>query len=338
MLVQIAAIQPGAITMCLFSTPLYLPLLLLMMASTRVITSIVPDWSLLLFQNDKVKFCKQVVCSWNSVTSLTMTLPMSLLSCSVLKLKPLLLLEAHVANIRRILNGNTRSYPGHVWSPNGPPWGAESGLRALFISTTLQHHTTKTLELYNIRTLPLWQYQDCTIHTPLHSLTNRAAKWKGTTRPGHLTWVEEENDVGSFCTHHAFQETWTRRERGMIERINEILSSICGTLDLNGGGVSCSQSWRRFAISLCKIWRKKSESEKIRNWNEKKQDTRLGTQLGTALQNCWMKSEDKKLSQKQESPIVWRACIGVFKNSHGEQIKGRLRWFVLRCRLFISYY
>ena len=216
-----AAIQPGAITMCLFSTPLYLPLLLLLMASTRVITSIVPDWSLLLFQNDKVKFCKQVVCSWNSVTSLTMTLPMSLLSCSVLKLKPLLLLEAHVANIWRILNGNTRSYPGHVWSPNGPPWGAESGLRALFISTTLQHHTTKTLELYNTRTLHLGQYQDCTIHTALHRRTNRGAKWKGATRPGHLTWVEEENDVGSFFTHHAFQETVTRSERGDIKRKNE---------------------------------------------------------------------------------------------------------------------
>ena len=308
------------------------------MASTRVITSIVPDWSLLLFQNDKVKFCKQVVCSWNSVTSLTMTLPMSLLSCSVLKLKPLLLLEAHVANIRRILNGNTRSYPGHVWSPNGPPWGAESGLRALFISTTLQHHTTKTLELYNTRTLHLGQYQDCTIHTALHRRTNRAAKWKGTTRPGHLTWVEEENDVGSFWTHHAFQETWTRRERAMIERINEILSSICGTLDLNGGGVSCSQSWRRFAISLCKIWRKKSESEKKEIETKRSRTLDWGLNSGLHCRIVEWKVKTKNWVKKQESPNVWRACIGVYKNSHGEQIKGRLRWFVLRCRLFISYY
>ena len=267
------------------------------MARTRVITSIEPDWSLLLFQNDKVKFCKQVVCSWNSVTSLTMTLPMSLLSCSVLKLKPLLLLEAHVANIRRISNGNTRSYPGHVWSPNGPPWGAESGLRALFISTTLQHHTTKTLELYNTRTLHLGQYQDCTIHTPLHRRTNRPAKWKGTTRPGHLTWVEEENDVGSFWTHHAFQETWTRRERGMIERINEILSSICGTLDLNGGGVSCSQSWRRFAIRLCKIWRKKSGQWK----NKKLKRKEAGHSTGDSTRDCIAELLNEKWRQKTES-------------------------------------
>ena len=296
----------------LFSTPLYLPLLLLLMASTRVITSIVADWSLLLFQNDKVKFCKQVACSWNSVTSLTMTLPMSLLSCSVLNLKPLLLLEAYVANIRRILNGNTRSYPGHVWSPNGPPWGAESGLRALFISTTLQHHTTKTLELYNTRTLHLGQYQDCTIHTPLHRRTNRPAKWKGTTRPGHLTWVEEESDVGSFCTHHAFQETWTRRQRRGIKRKNEIQfkrPSVNTCLKVEAGHlVSCSL--------------------------EKEQNTWLGTRLGTPSENCWM----IKLRQKRELPIAWRACIGVFTNSHGEQIKGRLRWFVLRCRLFISYH
>ena len=306
------------------------------MASTRVITSIVADWSLLLFQDDKVKFCKQVVCSWNSVTSLTMTLPMSLLSCSVLNLKPLLLLEAYVANIRRILNGNTRSYPGHVWSPNGPPWGAESGLRALFISTTLQHHTTKTLELYNTRTLHLGQYQDCTIHTPLHRRTNRPAKWKGTTRPGHLTWVEEENDVGSFWTHHAFQETWTRRERGMIERINEILSSICGTLDLNGGGVSCSQSWRRFAISLCKIWRKKWK------WKNKKLKRKeAGHSTGDSGLHCriveW-KVETKNWVKNKNHRLCGELAIGVFKNSHGEQIKGRLRWFVLRCRLFISYY
>ena len=275
------------------------------MASTRVITSIVPDWSLLLFQNDKVKFCKQVVCSWNSVTSLTMTLPMSLLSCSVLKLKPLLLLEAHVANIRRISNGNTRSYPGHVWSPNGPPWGAESGLRALFISTTLQHHTTKTLELYNTRTLLLWKYQDFTIHTPLQRDANRPAKWKGTTRPGHLTWVEEESDVGSFCTHHAFQETWTRRERGMIERINEILSSICGTLDLNGGGVSCSQSWRRFAISLCKIWRKKKWKWK----NKKLKRKEAGHSTGDSTRDCIAELLNEKWRQKTESKTRITNCV-----------------------------